>query len=301
VGAIARAGTAALQGRTGLPGVALLSLILLPLLHPIVDMTTWQRIAAFEKDEALARLAPGVRTGVLRRLFRTYAVESALMLVFMCMLGTIAAAAMGTAGGMDAMPAFVRRLIAEQNPLAGAAFSLLLAGLCAIALSTMSSLLSASLCTIRYDILPAVLPAPLVRAAHGGGEEKAKRHAIVAGVALCAVMTAIFLVADAGLDIGHMSGLTALAFMLLCSQLGFVPLVLGPIVGRRSRYFGSVSPAWALGVIASGAAVAIGAVAVALATANEWWLWAAAPASLGAAMLLFALGRLQSAVGPAGL
>ena len=298
--AIARAGTAALQGGTGLPGMALLSLLLLPLLHPIVDTTNWQRIAAFEKDEALARLAAGVRTAALRRLLGTYAVESALMLVFMCMLGTIAVAAVGTAGGTDAMPAFVQRLVAEQNPLAAAAFSLLLVGLCAIALSTMSSLFSASLCAIRYDILPAVLPEPVARAAHGGGEAKATRHAIVAGVALCTVMVAIILIADAGLDIGHMSGLTALAFVLLCSQLAFVPLVLGPIIGRRSRYLGSVSPAWALGVIAAGAAVAIGAAAVALATANAWWLWVAAPASLGAALLLFALGRLQSAVAPAG-
>jgi hypothetical protein len=298
--AIARAGTAALQGGTGLSGVALLSLCLLPLLHPIVDMTSWQRIAAFEKDEVLAGLATGVRTAALRRLFRTYAVESALMLLFMCMLGTIAVATVGTAGGMDAMPAFIRRLVVEQNPLAAAAFSLLLVGLCMIALSTMSSLLSASLCAIRYDILPAVLPGRVARAAHGGGEMKATRHAIVAGAALCTVMVGIILIADAVLDIGHISGLAALAFMLHCSQLALVPLVLGPIIGRRSRCFGSVSPAWAIGIIASGAAVAIGAAAVALATGNDWWLWAAAPASLGAGLLLFALGRLQSAVSPAG-
>jgi hypothetical protein len=129
---------------------------------------------------------------------------------------------------------------------------------------------------------------------------KATRHAIVAGTALCTVMVGIILIADTVLDIGHISGLAALAFMLHCSQLALVPLVLGPIIGRRSRYFGSVSPAWAIGIIASGAAVAIGAAAVALATGNDWWLWAAAPASLGAGLLLFALGRLQSAASPAG-
>ena len=48
--AIVRDSAAALQAATRVPVIGLVALILLPLFYPIVDMTNWQRIAAFEKD-----------------------------------------------------------------------------------------------------------------------------------------------------------------------------------------------------------------------------------------------------------
>src|SRR5262249_57796071 len=148
--------SAALQPGTRLPGIAFAALLLLPLSHPIVDMTNWQRLAAFA--QASPDIAPSQRPAVFRGIMRIYAVEAALMSLFMCMLGVIAAVAMATPGGVDAMQVFIRELAAEPNEVAAAALSLLLVSGFAIALSTMSSLFSASLCAIRYDVLPAFPP-----------------------------------------------------------------------------------------------------------------------------------------------
>ena len=71
-------------------------------------------------------------------------------------------------------------------------------------------------------------------------------------------------------------------------HVGFVPLVLGPLIGR-THGAGTVGPAWALTILAVGSAVGVGAIAVYLATGHETWLWAAVPATLGAGGLLFAL------------
>ncbi len=292
--AIARDIAVALQNGTGVPGMGLLSLLLLPLLYPIVDLTNWQRLAAFESDKALARLAPAVRAGALRRLFRIYAVESVLMFVFMCMFGTIAALATAIPGGADVMQAFVRGLAVEQNPLAAVAFSLLLTGLAAIALSTMSSLFSASLCAIRYDILPSFFTEPVSGTTHDGQEAGTIRRAILAGVGLCIVMAAMYFIADEFFHLPFPNGLVAVWVAFLCAQLALVPLVLAPLIGRTGGRFGAVNARSALGIIASGAGAGIGAVAVHLATGSEWWLWAAVPACLGTGLLLFAVARLRS-------
>ena len=292
--AIARDIAVALQNGTGVPSMGLLALLLLPLLYPIVDLTNWQRLAAFESDKALARLAPAVRAAALQRLFRIYAVESVLMFVFMCMFGTIAAMATAIPGGENVMQSFVRALVVEQNPLATAAFSLLLTGLAAIALSTMSSLFSASLCAIRYDILPSFFTEPASGKTHAGQEAGTTRRTILAGVGLCIVLAAAYFIADEFFRLPFPNGLVAVAVAFLCAQLALVPLVLAPLIGRTGGRFGAVNAQSALGIIASGAGAGIGAVAVHLATGSEWWLWAAVPACLGTGFLLFAVARLRS-------
>src|SRR5204862_1070756 len=117
---------------------------------------------------------------------RIYAVEAALISLFMCMLGVIAAVAMATPGGVDAVQVFIRELAAEPNEVAAAALSLLLVSGFAIALSTMSSLFSASLCAIRYDVLPALCPE--LASAQGQLAEEAKRRAVMIGGGGCLVL-----------------------------------------------------------------------------------------------------------------
>src|SRR5262249_3188093 len=175
--AIARASAAALQTGTRLPGMGLVALLLLPLFHPVVDMTNWQRLAAFEKDAS--DIAPSQRPAIVRGIVRIYAVEVTLMSLFMCMFGVIAAVAMATPGGAGAIAAFIRELSAEENAMASAALALLLVSVFAIALSTMSSLFSASLCTVRYDVLPAFWPEQASSAAQTG--EGTARRIVLAG------------------------------------------------------------------------------------------------------------------------
>jgi hypothetical protein len=288
--AVARDSLAALQSSTRLPGVALAALLLLPLFHPIVDMTNWQRLAAFA--QASPDVAPSQRPALFRGILRIYAVEAALMSLFMCMLGVIAAAAMATPGGVDAMQVFVRELAAEPNAVAAAALSLLLVSGFAIALSTMSSLFSATLCAIRYDVLPAFWPE--LASAQGEAAEKARRRAVLAGGGLyLVIIIAAFLLADGYLQMSYTSSeFLGLLFALCCAQLSFVPLLLGPLIGRGSAGVTTVSSGWALAILAVGAVVGLVAIALYASTGRESWLWAAVPVCLASGLVLFTLARL---------
>jgi hypothetical protein len=281
---------AALTTGTRASGIALAALGLLPLFHPLVDMSNWQRIAAFAKDAGV--LEPGRRPAAFRGIVRIYAVETPLMSLFMCMFGVIGVVTMATPDGANAVANFLRELTAEQNALAAAALSLLLLSVFAIALSTMSSLLSASLCAFCYDVLPAVWPE--LASAKGDDAGEATRRAAIAGGGLYAVTTiAGFIVADAYLQVDYASGaFLALLFAFCCAQLSFVPLIVGPLLGRTSERFATVSSAWALVILACGAAAGLIAVAIYLATGSEPCLWAAVPACLASGLLLFALAQL---------
>ena len=287
--AIARESAAALQTGTRLSGMGLAALLLLPLFHPLVDMTNWQRIAAFEKDSR--EFEPSQRPAIFRGLLRVYAVETSLMSLFMCMFGVIAVVSMATPGGADAIEAFIRELAAEENVMA-AALSLLLVSVFAIALSTMSSLFSATLCTVRYDVLPALWPE--LASAKPQTAEEATRRTVMAGGGLYLVMiVAGFLSADACLPISFASSeFLGLLFAFCCAQLSFVPLILGPVIARRSGGFGAVSSGWAMVILGFGAVIGLVAVAVYLMSGNESWLWSAVPACLGSGLMLFIVARL---------
>jgi len=168
---------------------------------------------------------------------------------------------------------------------------LLLVSVFAIALSTMSSLFSASLCTVRYDVLPAFWPERTSAAAQAG--EGATRRLVMAGGGLYLVLIVVgFLIADAYLQISFASSeFLALLFAFYCAQLAFVPLVLGPVMGRTGAGFGTVSARWALVILGVSAVMGLLAVTIYVATRNESWLWAAVPACLGSGFLLFVVAR----------
>jgi hypothetical protein len=284
---------AALAAGTRVSGVGLAALALLPLFHPLVDMTNWQRVAVFTKDAG--DFEPSKRPAAFRGIVRIYAVETPLMSLFMCMFGVIGVVTMGTPDGANAVEGFLRELTAEQNAFAAAALSLLLLSVFAIALSTMSSLLSASLCTVRYDVLPAVWPE--LASAKGDDAVEATRRTVTAGGTLYAVTTmAGLFIADAYLKVNYTSSaFLALLFAFSCTQLAFVPLVLGPLISKTRDGFGTVSSAWALVILACGAAAGLIAVAVYLVTGSEPWLWGAVPVCLASGLLLFTLARLWPA------
>ena len=145
---------AALQAGMRLPGAGLLALALLSLLYPMVDVTSWQRIAAIEKDSDASQAGAGRDAKMLRGMCRLYAAEGPLLWLFMCLFGAIAAIATETSIEADVMPAFMAKLVEDQNEVTVVVLPLLLVGMFAIALSAMMSMFSAGLCTIRFDILP---------------------------------------------------------------------------------------------------------------------------------------------------
>jgi len=291
--AIVRDSAAALQAATRVPGIGLIALILLPLFYPIVDITNWQRVAAFEKDRDVSLDESGQWSAAFKRFCIRYAAESPLAWLFMCAFGAIVVSA-ATPGDTDVVQAFVSGLISQQNEVATTALSLLLVGVLAMASSTMTSLFSASLATFRYDILPVLGPEPTSEGAFE--QATATRGTIAAAAGLCLVILLASYLIGEHLGITFTSGkFLALVFAFSCAQLAFVPLVLGPLIGRTQQGFGAVSPGWALGILGCGAGMGVGAVAIYLATGHEPWLWAAVPACLATGALLFAIARLRSA------
>jgi hypothetical protein len=293
--AIGRDSALALRSGTRVPGVGLIALCLLPLLYPLVDVTNWQRLAAAQKELRSSDVGPERATAVLRGLFRTYALESSLVWLFMCMLGAIAVIAIEAPSGADGLRAFVAQLVSGGNAATVVVLPLLLICVFAVALSTMSALLSASLCTIRYDLLAAVWPELAPGQPQVSNEALARRRTLVAGGALVLAFAAVFCVAEVFLRIDFTSStFLALLFAVCCAQLSFVPLVLGPILARSRGSWGTVSPGWALAILGCGATAGVAAVTVYLATGTEAWLWTAVPACLGSGLVLFVIARAAS-------
>jgi len=290
--AAGRESITALMSGTQVPAAALIALVLFPLLHPMVDVVNWQRMAAVQKHLDATDFEPGLRARVPYSFFRMYATESALLWLFMCMFGAVAVVATGTTAGAHVMSAFVAQLVADPNEATVLILPLLLTGVCAMALSAMISMFSASLCTIRYDIVPWFWPEPAPGAAQPANDATAMRRTVIVGAGFLLAVAAAFLAAGALLRIGVSSGaFLALLFALGCAQLSFQPLVLGPLVARMRGGAGAVSPTRALAIMGCGVLGGAAAAAIYAATGLEAWLWAAVPACLGSGWLCFAMAR----------
>jgi hypothetical protein len=201
--AVGRESMAALTSGTHVPAAGLIALVLFPLLHPMVDVGNWQRMAAVQKHIDAAGFEPGLRARVLNSFFRTYGTESPLLWLFMCMFGAVAVVATETPAGAHVMAAFMAQLVADPNEATVLILPLLLAGVCAMALAAMISMFSASLCTIRYDIVPWFWPEPAPGAAQAAPDATAMRRTVIAGAGFLLAVAAAFLpsiVADRRLE-----------------------------------------------------------------------------------------------------
>ncbi|MBV9234707.1 MAG: hypothetical protein JOZ94_02635 [Xanthobacteraceae bacterium] len=278
------AAAATLASGTQASWLELVSLGLLPLFYPLADLTNWQRIAAFEKNN------PGTDdttrdTRAYRGLFRIYAIETPLIWLFLCMVGALgAAAAFGEGIGM---PEFAERLLQQDNFMSTGAVAFLLVAVFAMAFAMMSSAFSASLCAIRYDILPAVWPELRSETASPAQQAVARRRTVISGIVFYVLM-----LGASALIAGEGGSRLVVAFY--CAQLAPAPLILGPAIARARGGYGIVDAKWALAIVAVSAAIGIGAVAAHLASGVDTWLWAAVPATLAAGFVLFAIARFRS-------
>ena len=251
------AATATLASGTQASWLELVSLGLLPLFYPLADLSNWQRIAAFEKNN------PGTDdttrdTRAYQGLFRIYAIETPLIWLFLCMVGALgAAAAFGEGIGM---PEFAERLLQQDNFMSTGAVAFLLVAVFAMAFAMMSSAFSASLCAIRYDILPAVWPELRSETASPAQQAVARQRTVIASVVFYVLMLGAF-----ALIAGEGGSRLVVAFY--CAQLAPVPLILGPAIARARGGYGIVGARWALAIVAVSAAIGIGAVAGA---PREW-------------------------------
>ncbi|HEX2511659.1 MAG TPA: hypothetical protein VHK44_03585, partial [Xanthobacteraceae bacterium] len=231
------------------------------------------RLAAMEKNR---QAYPGDTTGWqkgLREFFQIYAVEIPLLWLFIASLGAITVAALALANGTEVLQALIQEVASGENPIAAAAFSLLLMVMVIMGLSTMAADFSAGLCTIHYD-----LPSESV---------ETFSTSVAGRLFFLAIVIAVILVTEMLPMSFTSSSFVAVVFALGSPVLSFAPLILGPIVLRRM-----VSPSLGLCIMGLGGGSTAGGLTGYLATGNETWLWAAVPACLGLGFLLLAVSRL---------
>jgi len=288
---IAHDSAAALAAGTQVSNMTLISLILLPLFHPIVDIVNWQRLAVFEKERDWNYFGEGQWKAAFKSFCATYAVEVPLVGLLISLFGAVAGLALATPDRADVVQAFIAQLAAQENFVATTVLLFLLSSMFAMAVSTMSSLFSASLCAVRYDILPMFWPKPPSAQARTSEEARAMRWTMIAGAGIGLAVFAAFYLADARFNVTFASArFLVLVFGFSSLQLSFVPLVLGPLIGG-SGGLGTVSPGWALAVMGVSAAIGIGTTAAYLVTGYDPWLSAAVPGCLGAGALFFTTAR----------
>jgi hypothetical protein len=288
---VARDGPAAVQAGGAVSKVTLISLILLALFHPIVDIVNWQRLAAFATSRDSGRFEKGQWTAAFKSFCAAYAVEVPLMGLFICLFGALAGLTLGAPMQGDATRAFIMRLLTQENFVATTILFFLLLSLFALAVSMMGSLFSAGLCTVRYDIVPMFWSE--TRAALGRADgPRVKRLTLIAGLAIGLTILTAFHFAAEGSELTF-AGATflGLVFSFSSAQLSFTPLVLGPLIIGADR-FGTLTPRWALAILIVSSAIGIGTVTVGLVTGYDSSLSWAVPGCLGSALLLFVLASL---------
>lgn len=267
-----------------------LALALLPLFYGVVDITNWQRMAAIEKGAEAVQ-----NTRSFRRAFFIYAFESPLVWLFMCMFGSVATAAFVPAGEKD-VGSFVQHLIELQSGPSLLAVIFLLASAFAMSLSTINSVFAGSLAAIRYDILTAFDAAPAISSLRAESfQRQMRRSAITYGVIFYVVIVAaLYLTERFGRLTFGSSQFLALLFAFYCAQLSFVPLILGPIIHRKSSDHLRLTGGWALAVLTCGLIAGMASVGTYLVTEQESWLWGAVPLCLISGFLAFATGLISS-------
>ena len=150
--AFAREALDALQSGTSVSAMTLISLIVLPLLHPIVDVVNWQRVAAFARLRDGGQFKDDEWTAAFKTFGMTYALEVPLMALFIVLFGAIAGLTLAGTSEGNATQVFVASLLAQENSVATAIVSLLMLGVLALAVATMGSLFcgGSRCCRLRH-------------------------------------------------------------------------------------------------------------------------------------------------------
>ena len=290
---IERAGTVAngdlntLNTNTSVPEMTLISLILLPLLHPVVDVVNWQTFADFATIRGQSRLEEGERAEDLRHFDMTYMIEIPLIALFIFLFGIVAGLTRAGMPATDAMRGFILSSFDQENFVAAAVVTFLILSLFALAAATVGSLFSASISVLRCDIIR-----PLqIGSTSAAGDEHQVRWTLTAGFAMELLVLVTFLLADA-----HSFGIAKLVGATFCFssvQLALAPLVLAPLIAGAAG-FGTVTPTWAFAILFAGAAIGLGMAVTGLFLNYESALSWAVPGCLGTTTLLLAIGSLAT-------
>ncbi len=252
-----------LEAGTPVHNMTLISLILLTLLHPIVDIVNWQRLAAFVKNRTGNYNNNPQWAALFKSFCATYATEIPLIGVLICLFGAVAGLTLARPFRDDVVQAFIAGLIMQDSFVATIVVSFLLISLLSVALATMCSLFSAGLCAVRYDVTPIFWPNSTSVLAGGAKERRASRWTIIAGLGMgLATFLAFYLVGVEFEKTFASAKFLGLVFCFCCTQLSFIPLVLGPLVPKAFG-IGTLAPGWALAVMVASSTIGIGITVIA--------------------------------------
>jgi hypothetical protein len=288
---IAHEGLEALASGTSVSVMTLVSLIVLPLLHPIVDVVNWQRVAAFARLRNESQFKDGEWSTAFRTFGVTYAIEVPLMALFIVLFGVVAGLTLAGTSADDAVNVFMASLLAQENSVATIVASLLMLGLLALAAATMGSLFAAGLCVVSCDIVP-TLQSQSASAAGGTADERPARATLIAGLVIGFLVLATFLLADMRAE--HTVGIAGLLGAMLgfgSAQIALAPLVLMPLLAGSSR-FARVTPRRAFAVLIVGAAISVSMTVAGLVFGQVAALSWAVPVSFAATVLVFVIAVL---------
>lgn len=287
VPAVAREGLQALRGGTSASAMTLISLCLLPLLQPVVDVVNWQRTAAFTTLRDGDAYTDAAWTAAFKTFGLTYAREVPLMALFIVLIGVLGGLTLAGASAGRATQDFLASLLAQDNEVATAVATLLLLGVLSLAVATIGSLFAAALDVVDGDIVPTLQSWSIATADAGDGKRAGAR--LLSGASIAILILVTFLLAD--MRTPHTFGVNGLLGAMLAFgavQMALVPLALAPLL-RASGRFASLTSAWALAVLAVGAAISIGFTIAGLVFAQAAALPFAVPACFGATTLLYLL------------
>jgi hypothetical protein len=289
-------GLEALATGTSVSAMTLISLIVLPLLHPVVDIVSWQRLAAFARLRGQDHFEDGEWTAAFKTFSVTYAVEVPLMALFVVLFGVIAGLTLAGTSVSDAANVFITSLLVQENSVATIIASLLTLAVLALAAATIGSLFAAGLYVIGRDIIPALRSRSAPDAA-GNADEEPVRAPSIAGLVLGCLVLVTFAFADSGgahsADLGGVLG-AMLGFG--SAQIALAPLVLVPLLAGRT-HFSTVTAPWALAVLLAGGAIAVSMTIAGLMFGAVAALSWAVPVSLLSTTLIFAIGALANRSG----
>ena len=290
VPAAARVGLEGLRGGTSASAMTLLSLCLLPLLQPVVDVVNWQRTAVFATLRDGGAYTEAAWTAAFRTFGLAYVREVPLMALFVVLFGVLGGLTLAGTSEGRATQDFLASLLAQENEVATAIVSLLLLGVLSLAVATIGSLFAAAIDVVDGDIVPTLRHRSIATADTAEGKRAGER--LLSGVSISILILVTFLLAD--MRTPHTFGVNGLLGAMLAfgsAQMALVALALAPLL-RASGQFASLTSAWALAVLAVGATISVGFTIAGILFAQAAALPFAVPACFGATTLLFLIALL---------
>jgi hypothetical protein len=262
---------------SGTTVIMAVALAVLPLLYQVIDISNWQRLAAFVKGSG-KNTSPYVRS-----LFR-YAIEAPLTWVMLIALGAVAAVLPIRLDDPAPVSTFVSIMLNSGSKVLILALASFAVSVFGIALSTMDAVFAAALCAFRYDILPSL------RENIGAvTEAEAKRASVGFGVGAFLFVVTLLFIGERYIGFGREKYL-AILLGFYSGQIAFTPLIIGPLLLQKrmgARCY--LSTATGNFLLIASLATGLACVGLGLWMGKDDLLWWSVPATMGLSTIIYVI------------